>query len=162
MMLRNTALVAAALVLASSVGAFAQEMEVEATEEQVAHVVDAIGMIGCGIGPSPVEKESDGLFEIDDAICANGQYDIKLNSDYVILSITFDGPHDDDDMEELATAEEVAAVEDAIALFDCRVGEVAVEKESDDLFEIDDAICEGGQYDIKLDGAFNVLNLTRD
>ncbi len=161
-MLFRNAVMATAIVLAGTVGAFAQEMEEEASDEELARVVDSIGLIGCGIGPSPVEKEEGGLFEVDDAICAYGQYDIKLGPDFVILSITFDGPHDDDAMEELATEEEVAGVEAAIAVFGCDVGAIPVEKESDDLFEIDDAVCEGGQYDIKLDGAYNVLNMTRD
>lgn len=152
----------AAIILVGAIGAFAQEIEEEASDEEVVQVVNSIGLIGCGIGPSPVEEEDGGLFEVDDAICAFGQYDIKLAANFVILSITFDGPHDEEAMEELATDEDVAEVATAIAAFDCRVGEVPVEKESDDLFEIDDALCEGGQYDIKLDGAFNVLNLTRD
>lgn len=37
-----------------------------------------------------VEKESDTLFELDDATCAIGQYDIKLNENYDIISMTRD------------------------------------------------------------------------
>ena len=39
---------------------------------------------------------------------------------------------------------------------------VEVEKEADNLFEVDDAECTIGQYDIKLDGEFNIVSMTKD
>ena len=30
------------------------------------------------------------------------------------------------------------------------------------MFEVDDAKCKGAQYDIKLDSAFKIINITRD
>ena len=66
-----------------------------------------------------------------------------------------------DTVEELAAEEEVRAVTEAIAVFNCTATEV--EKESDALFEIDDADCgEAGQFDIKLDGEYNIVSMTRD
>lgn len=65
-----------------------------------------------------------------------------------------------DTVEELASDEEVKAVSEAIAKIGCKAEQV--EKESDDLFEIDDAQCEIGQYDIKLDGDYSILVITRD
>ena len=49
---------------------------------------DDIAKIGCKA--ETIEKERDDLFEIDDAQCEIGQYDIKLNKDYKITSITMD------------------------------------------------------------------------
>ncbi len=69
----------------------------------------------------------------------------------------------DDDGETIgpaATAEEQAKVAEAIAKIGCKAQEV--EKESDRLFEVDDAECEIGQYDIKLDGEYSILSITRD
>lgn len=64
-------------------------------------------------------------------------------------------------VEELASEEEMQAVSEAIGLFNCTAQQV--EKESDTLFEIDDADCgEAGQFDIKLDGEYNIVSMTRD
>ena len=60
----------------------------------------------------------------------------------------------------VASAEEQAKVAEAIAKIDCVAPEI--EKESDRLFEVDDAECAIGKYDIKLDGEFSILSLTRD
>lgn len=66
-----------------------------------------------------------------------------------------------DTVEELASEEEVQAVTEAIAVFNCTATEV--EKESDTLFELDDADCgAAGQFDIKLDGEYNIVSMTRD
>lgn len=59
------------------------------------------------------------------------------------------------------SAEETEKVNAAIAELNCGpAGEI--EKETDDLFELDDVRCKAAQYDIKLDGAFNVISLTYD
>lgn len=145
----------------------AQVIENEANAEETASVIAAIAQIGCRLGPSPVEKEGETLFEIDDADCAQGQYDIKLErcpicGALTIFSMTFDGPKDASAIEEEATGEEIEQATAAIAALNCELGEGEVEKESPDLFEIDDAVCDAGQFDIKLDGDFAVINLTRD
>ena len=69
----------------------------------------------------------------------------------------------DNHEEEMASAEEVASIsiKEAIAMFNCEVPE-EVEKESAELFELDDAVCQGGQYDIKLDENFTVISMTYD
>jgi len=63
--------------------------------------------------------------------------------------------------EELASAEEVAQVNAAIAAFNCGPHD-EVEKETESLFELDDVACKAGQYDIKLDGTFTVISMTYD
>jgi hypothetical protein len=44
----------------------------------------------------------------------------------------------------------------------CEGGTYEKESEATGVFEIDDAKCRGAQYDIKLDGAFKVISMTRD
>lgn len=83
-------LCAAALAFAVT-PALAADEETMASEEETAKVVEAIAKIGCKPDPeSGVEKERDDLYEVDDAQCEIGQYDIKLNADFVITSMTLD------------------------------------------------------------------------
>jgi hypothetical protein len=80
------AVIAVAALLAAQ-PAFAQE-EKNASQAEAQKVKDAIAKIGCKA--EEIEKEGENLFEIDDAQCEIGQYDIKLNKDYKIISITSD------------------------------------------------------------------------
>lgn len=158
----SAAILAAAALVWSGTTLVAQEIERTATPEETALVMAAIAHLGCTLNGGTVEKESDQLFEIDDAVCDVGQYDIKLDASYVVVSMTYDGPVDHDAAVVEATAEEVAGVTEAIEALNCEVGESPVEKETPNLFEIDDAQCEAGQFDIKLDGEFRVIGLTAD
>lgn len=45
---------------------------------------------GCAGGKMEHETEATGVYEVDDAKCTNGQYDIKLDSDFKVISITRD------------------------------------------------------------------------
>ena len=63
-------------------------------------------------------------------------------------------------VETLASEDEAQSVQDVIGRIKCRAE--TVEKESDTLFEVDDAQCDIGQYDIKLDDKFNIISMTRD
>ncbi len=63
-------------------------------------------------------------------------------------------------IENMASAEEIAKVNETIGKIGCKA--VEVEKESENLYELDDTICEIGQYDIKLDGNFAIISMTRD
>ena len=62
--------------------------------------------------------------------------------------------------EEMASEAEAAKLAETLAKIGCKAG--AVEKESAELFEVDDAECAIGQYDVKLDGAFNIISITKD
>jgi hypothetical protein len=62
--------------------------------------------------------------------------------------------------ETMASEAETASVNETLAKIGCEAQ--SVEKESADLFEVDDATCEIGQYDIKLDGEFVIISMTRD
>ena len=44
----------------------------------------------------------------------------------------------------------------------CEGGTIEKETEASGVFEVDDAKCKGAQYDIKLDSAFKIINITRD
>lgn len=44
----------------------------------------------------------------------------------------------------------------------CSGGKMEQEREASGVYEVDDAQCPGGQYDIKLDREFRVVSITRD
>ncbi|MCC6736181.1 MAG: hypothetical protein IT534_08645 [Bauldia sp.] len=159
---KPAAVLAACALMGGTALVQAQEIEAVATAEEIAGVTAALAAIGCELGEATVEKESDTLLEVDDATCSMGQFDIKLDNTFMILSITNDGPVDPAAVHVDATEAEVTAVTAALAVLNCTVGEGGVEKETATLFEVDDAVCEAGQFDIKLDGEFAVLTLTRD
>ncbi|MEN3791138.1 hypothetical protein [Fulvimarina sp. MAC3] len=85
-------LVLASAFAAASTVAFAQDsddtVEEMASDEEVQMVNETLSKIGCEA--TAVEKESDNLFEVDDATCEIGQYDIKLNGDYQITVMSID------------------------------------------------------------------------
>jgi hypothetical protein len=62
--------------------------------------------------------------------------------------------------ETMASDEEMTQVNVSLENIGCKA--VEVEKEADNLFEVDDAECTVGQYDIKLDGEFNIISMTKD
>lgn len=75
-------------------------------------------------------------------------------------ALSMGAPAQSETIQELASDAEVQAVNEAIAKIGCTAEQV--EKERDDLFEVDDAQCEIGQYDIKLDSDYNITVITRD
>lgn len=58
-----------------------------------------------------------------------------------------------------AEAEEIQA---ALKEWGCTGGKMEQETEATGVYEVDDAKCHGGQYDIKLDKDFKVIVITRD
>lgn len=90
-MLRQSAIVLGLMALAAP--AMAQPAPVEtqetmASEAETASVNETLARIGCEA--EAVEKESENLFEVDDATCEIGQYDIKFDAEFVIISMTRD------------------------------------------------------------------------
>lgn len=55
-----------------------------------------------------------------------------------------------------ATPEQLARIDEVLAAKKCEVDPANVEVE-DGQFDLDDVICESGQYDILLDAEFNVV-----
>jgi len=45
---------------------------------------------GCSGGKMEQETEATGVYEVDDARCHDGQYDIKLDKDFKVIVITRD------------------------------------------------------------------------
>jgi hypothetical protein len=45
---------------------------------------------GCSGGKMEKETEGTGVYEVDDAKCKDGQYDIKLDKDFKVISMTRD------------------------------------------------------------------------
>jgi hypothetical protein len=58
-----------------------------------------------------------------------------------------------------ADAEKIQA---ALKAWGCSGGKMEQETEATGVYEVDDAKCHGGQYDIKLDRDFKVIVITRD
>jgi hypothetical protein len=50
----------------------------------------AIKVWGCSGGEMEQETEAMGVYEVDDAKCKDGQYDIKLDKDFKVIAITRD------------------------------------------------------------------------
>ena len=57
--------------------AFAQD----ATPEQITAIDEALAAMQCEVDSDNIEVE-DGMFDLDDVICADGQYDVKLDANY--------------------------------------------------------------------------------
>lgn len=81
-------IIAAAALFAVQPSLVHAKSEKHASEAEAAKVREVIAKIGCKA--EEIEKESDKLFEVDDAQCEIGQYDIKVNGEYKIISITAD------------------------------------------------------------------------
>lgn len=83
-------LIALSTITLLSIGtaALADEKPSEADAKKVQETLSAWG---CEGGEIEKESEATGVFEIDDAKCKDGQqYDIKLDSDFNLRSITRD------------------------------------------------------------------------
>lgn len=59
-----------------------------------------------------------------------------------------------------ASPDEVKAIQEALAPFECTFDDV--DKEADNRFEVDDAQCKMGQYDFKLDGDYRIILMDMD
>ena len=75
-----TALVSSTFALADTPVTAAEAEKIKATME----------VLGCTGGKMEKETEANGYFEVDDAKCKDGQYDIKLDKDFKLLSMTRD------------------------------------------------------------------------
>ncbi len=53
------------------------------TDEQMAKIDEVLAAKSCEVDPANVEVE-DGVFDLDDVMCADGQYDIKLDASFAV------------------------------------------------------------------------------
>jgi len=60
------------------------------------------------------------------------------------------------------TPAEAEKIQAALKAWGCAGGKMEQETEATGVYEVDDAKCHGGQYDIKLDKDFTVIVITRD
>lgn len=56
---------------------------------------------------------------------------------------------------------EAESIQAALAVWNCAGGEMEKELGGANTYEIDDAECENGEYDFKLDSDFNIIIATR-
>lgn len=77
---------ALAMVLASPV-AFADD---KPSADEEAKIKAAVAEWGCEGGEYEKETEGSGVFEAEDVKCKSGQYDIRLDKDFKVFSITKD------------------------------------------------------------------------
>ena len=71
--------VLAGIFTAFALPVFADEA---ATPEQIAKIDEVLAAMTCEVDPDNIEVEDDGSFDLDDVLCADGQYDVKLNADF--------------------------------------------------------------------------------
>ena len=60
------------------------------SDEEAGKIGAALKVWGCEGGTYEKETEATGIFEVDDAKCHEGQYDVKLDTDFKITVITRD------------------------------------------------------------------------
>ncbi len=60
------------------------------SEEEAKKITEAIAALGCSGGEMEKESEASGYFEVDDAKCKDGQFDIKLDKDFKLLNMSRD------------------------------------------------------------------------
>jgi hypothetical protein len=60
------------------------------TPTEAEKIKTALEAWGCTGGKMEKETEGSGYFEVDDAKCRDGQYDIKLDQDFKVISMTRD------------------------------------------------------------------------
>lgn len=76
-----------AAALASRTFALADTPVTSAEAEKIKAALEGLG---CTDGKMEKETEGSGCFEVDDAKCKDGQYDIKLDKDFKIIAMTHD------------------------------------------------------------------------
>ncbi|RUP00199.1 hypothetical protein [Hyphomicrobium sp.] len=79
--------VAACAVFAMSLPAFA---DAPLSEEEMKSATSAASALGCEGGKWEKETEGTGVFELDDAKCKNGSYDLKFDKDFKLLNMSAD------------------------------------------------------------------------
>ncbi len=77
-----------ALALIATTGAYAKDDDDDKVPAAEVEKIEAtLSTLGCK-GYEGVKKEEQGIYEIDDAKCAMGTIDIKLDKDYTVILIS--------------------------------------------------------------------------
>lgn len=85
--IRIVMVLAAAGIMGSASALRADSTVTPAEAEKIKAALEAWGCTG---GKMEKETEGSGYFEVDDAKCKDGQYDIKLDKDFKVTSMTRD------------------------------------------------------------------------
>jgi hypothetical protein len=79
-----------AFILSLSIGGTMAAADKPVSAADAEKIQAALKAWGCSGGEIEQETEATGVFEVDDAKCGQGQYDIKLDQDFRVISITRD------------------------------------------------------------------------
>lgn len=79
--------IAAGAVFAMSLPALA---DMPLSEDEMKSATAAATALGCEGGKWEKETEGTGVFELDDAKCKNGAYDLKFDKDFKLLNMSAD------------------------------------------------------------------------
>jgi hypothetical protein len=77
-------------LLAISLGGTMALADKPVSPDEAEKIQAALKPWGCSGGKMEQETEATGVYEVDDAKCTGGQYDIKLDKDFRVISITSD------------------------------------------------------------------------
>lgn len=81
----------ATLAFALALGSTAAFADTKPSSDEMAKVTATAKAWGCTGGTSEKETEGTGVFELNDVKCADGaNYDIKMDANYKVISITAD------------------------------------------------------------------------
>ena len=78
------------LLAIMSVGVTASLADTPVSEADAAKIRATLQAWGCSGGKFEQETEGSSVYEVDDAKCKDGQYDIKLDKDFKVISVTRD------------------------------------------------------------------------
>jgi hypothetical protein len=80
-------MIAAAALAFCAMPAFADE---KPSDDEAKALAAAASVLGCSGGQLEKESEASGVFEVNDAKCKDGQFDIKFDKDFKLLNMTKD------------------------------------------------------------------------
>lgn len=83
----NRFAIAVGAVFAMSIPAFA---DAPLSDAEMKSATAAASALGCEGGKWEKESEGTGVFELDDAKCKGGQYDLKFDKDFKLLNMSAD------------------------------------------------------------------------
>jgi hypothetical protein len=137
-------------------GALADGHSSSVSKDDLAAINKAIGGFGCKAEDAEAE---DGGFEVEAAVCENGTYEIELDSEFNVLSLSLATEDEDEKAEKTADASTLENdIMALLATMRCEMDPDDIEVEGDEI-ELDDVFCGGGQFDINLNSDLHVTGM---
>lgn len=84
----NKLALAVVLLLGTSGAVLATGNETKPSDDETASITATLDKFGCKVDKNPIVKEDDGAYEIDDAMCDGMPYDVKLDTEFHLTSLT--------------------------------------------------------------------------